>query len=77
LNSLVGNNSELGMVIPTIISQTNDGIKVTKVIGLNVMVQKAIFFGEFTGVIMDILVQLLIINRRGVSVMSEHSQTIG
>jgi hypothetical protein len=77
LNSLVGNNSELGMVIPTIISQTNDGIKVTKVIGLNVMVQMAIFFGEFTGVIMDILVQLLIINRRGVSVMSEHSQTIG
>ncbi len=43
LNSLVSNEIELGMMILMIRSQTNDGIKVTKGIGLNVYVQRDMY----------------------------------
>ncbi len=42
LNSLVGNEIELGMMIPMIKSRTSDGIEVTKGMGYDVMVQTAI-----------------------------------
>ncbi len=42
LNSLVGNEIELGMMIPMIRSRTSVGIEVTKGIGLRVMVQTTI-----------------------------------
>jgi hypothetical protein len=72
LNGLIANEIKLGMMIPVIISRTSDGIEVTKRIGLNVMVQTMIFFVEFAGIIMDIPVPLLIIDRGGRSVMSQY-----
>jgi hypothetical protein len=42
LNSLVGNEIELDMMIPAIISRMSAGIKVTKQMRLNVKVQTTI-----------------------------------
>ena len=67
---LVGNNIELGMKIPTIESRTSN-IPVTKgitYVGITVRPRK--IFVEYVGANMSIHVPLLVINQRGVSVMS-------
>ena len=74
---LVGNEIELGMVIPTIGSRTS---KVSRDKGMGYDVYGSndhVIFVECVGVIMGIQIPLMIIDRRGVSVMSAYSRTVG
>jgi len=74
---LVGNEIELGMVIPTIGSRTS---KVSRDKGMGYDVYGSndhVIFVECVGVIMGIQIPLMIIDRRGVSIMSAYSRTVG
>ena len=74
---LVGNEIELGIVIPTIGSRTS---KVSRDKGMGYDVYGSndhMIFVECVGVIMGIQIPLMIIDRRGVSVMSAYSRTVG
>ena len=64
---LVGNEIEPGMKIPTIESQASK-IPMTKYVVITVRPIK--IFVEYVGTNMNIHVPLLVIDRRGVSVMS-------
>mgnify|MGYP005835430353 CR=1 FL=1 len=67
---LVGNEIELGMKIPTIESRASN-MPMTKGITYVVITVRPIkFFVEYVGTNMSIQVPLLVINWRGVSVMS-------
>ena len=67
---LAGNKIELGMNIPTIESRASN-IPMTKVIAYVVIAVRPIkIFVEYVGTNMSIQVSLLVIDRRGVSVMS-------
>ena len=67
---LAGNKIELGMKIPTMESRTSD-IPMTKGITYVVITVRAIkIFVEYMGANMSIQIPLLVIDRRGVSVMS-------
>ena len=74
---LVGNKIELGIEIPMIGSRTS---KVSRDKGMGYDVYGSndhMIFVECVGVIMGIQIPLMIIDRRGVSVMSAYSRTIG
>ena len=65
-----GNEIELGMMIPTIKSRASN-IPMTKGITyVVIMVRPIKIFVEYVGINLSILVLLLVIDRRGVSVMS-------
>ena len=67
---LAGNKIELGMKIPTIESRATN-IPMTKGITFVVIMVRPIqIFIEYVGTNMSIQVPLLVIDRRGVSVMS-------
>ena len=66
---LVSNEIELGMIIPLIRSRTSPVSMRRREWNTTCMVQ-SIYFRKRTGVIMDIQVPLMIIDRRVVSVMS-------
>ena len=67
---LAGNEIELGMKIPTIESRASN-IPMTKGITYVVITVRPIkIFVEYVGTNMSIQVPLLVIDRRGVSVMS-------
>ena len=67
LKRLAGNEIELGMKIPTIESRAGN-IPMTK--GITYAVRSIKIFIEYVGTNMSIQVPLLVIDRRGVSVMS-------
>ena len=74
---LVGNEIELGMVIPTIGSRTS---KVSRDKGMGYGVYGSIdhvIIVKCVGFIMGIQIPLMIIDRRGVSIMSACFRTIG
>ena len=67
---LVGNEIELGIVIPTIGSRTSK-VSRDKEMGYDVYGSNDhVIFVECVGVIMGIQIPLMIIDRRGVSIMS-------
>ena len=70
VNRLAGNEIELGMKIPTIKSRASN-ISVTKGITYIVITVGPIkIFVEYVGANMGIQVPLLVIDQRGVSIMS-------
>ena len=74
---LVGNEIELGMVIPTIGSRTS---KVSRDKGMGYGVYGSIdhvIIVKCVGFIMGIQIPLMIIDRRGVSIMSAYFRTVG
>ena len=66
---LAGNEIELGMKIPMTESRASN-IPMTKGITYVVITVRPIIFVEYVGANMSIQVPLLVIDRRGVSVMS-------
>ena len=67
---LAGNKIELGMKIPTVESRASN-ISMTKGITyVDIAARLIKIFVEYVGTNMSILVPLLVIDRRGVSVMS-------
>ena len=77
LTEFVGNEIELGMVMPKIGSRTNQVSRSRRNRTRRLKVQAMMNFVEYLGVIMGVLIPLLIIDRRGVSVMSTYSRTVG
>ena len=74
---LVGNEIELGIVIPMIRSRTS---KVSRDKGKGYGVYGSndhVLFVKCVGFIMGIQIPLMIIDQRGVSIMSAYSRTIG
>ena len=74
---LVGNEIELGIVIPTIGSRTS---KVSRDKGMGYDVYGSndhVIFMECVGVITDIQISLMIIDQRGISIMSACLRTVG
>jgi hypothetical protein len=70
LNCLVGNEIELDMMIPMIISRTSVGIEVTKGIGVNIMVKMTIISSWNTyGSPWFSRLSLVIIDQRVISIM--------
>ena len=79
-NELIGFVSveiELGMEIPKIESRTNQVSRSKGSRTRRLKVQTMMKFVEYVGVITGVLIPLLIIDRRGVSVMSTYSRTVG
>ena len=70
INRLVGNKIELGMKIPTIESRASNKPMTTGITYVVIMVWPIKIFIEYVGANMSIQVPLLVIDRRGVSVMS-------
>ena len=67
---LAGNEIELGMRIPTIESRASNILMTKGITYVVIAVQPIKIFVEYLGTNMSIQVSLLVIDRRGVSVMS-------
>ena len=67
---LAGNESELGMIISMIKSRASNILMTKGVTYVHIVVRPIKIFVEYVGTNMSIQVPLLVIDRRGVSVMS-------
>ena len=70
LKRLAGNEIELGMMIPTIESRASNRPMPKGITYVDIAVRPIKIFVEYVGTNMSIQVPLLVIDRRGVSVMS-------
>ena len=70
MKRLAGNEIELGMKIPTIESWASNIPMTKEITYVVIMVRPMKIFIEYVGTNMSIQVLLLVIDRRGVSVMS-------
>ena len=67
---LAGNEIELGIEIPTIESRASNIPMTKRITNVDIAVRPIKIFVEYIGTNMSIQVPLLVIDRRGVSVMS-------
>ena len=67
---LAGNEIELGMKIPSIESRASNILMTKGITYVDIAVRPTKIFVEYVGTNMSIQVPLLVIDRRGVSVMS-------